>query len=670
MQAQPNEKVDLLAFWGDQIDWYEGAARKWESRAAKIVKRYKDERPETENGKAQMNILWANIQILAPAIYDRAPIPNIDRHNDEDKNANVAAQVLERATSYFINESEKFDDVMKQVVLDRLLPGRATAWVRYSFNENDQISEDESDESNFTETIDLDYVNYKDFGHTYARTWQEVRAVWRRVEMSRAELIERFGEEIGNAIPMDSSSKNKDDKTPDYMKRASVYEIWDKKTKTALWLNRNHSEILDVKPDPLGLTNFFPCPRPIYATLSNDSLFPTPDYVQYQDQAREVDNLTGRINQITKCLKVAGVYDSSSPGLETLLADGVENTLIPVDQWAMFASKGGLEGVIDFIPLKDIMATLQGLYDARDRAKQDLYEVTGISDIIRGATKATETLGAQKLKGQYASLRLDAMQKDVARFARDIVRIYAEIISEHFDISTIKEISNFSLLSELEKRAILLKSQIGQPVDNKESEKMESPSWEDIDFIIKNSTMRSFKISIETDSTIKSDQEAEKASRTEFLSAASQFISNAAQIQNPQLYPLMMDLLRFGVKGFKISRSLEESFDNAQKEIENVVKNPPQQAQDAQSQPAPQQDPAAELALKKYEIDSSIQVEREKIDADSRYKAALVQLDKYKIDIEAGLKDKKIVSDSMAKMEESMKRDDQEDLSESLIQGE
>ena len=55
-----------------------------------------------------------------------------------------------------------------------------------------------------------DYVHYRDFGHSVARTWEEVTRVWRKVYLRRAELVERFGEEIGNAIP---------DATPDELKR-------------------------------------------------------------------------------------------------------------------------------------------------------------------------------------------------------------------------------------------------------------------------------------------------------------------------------------------------------------------------------------------------------------------------------------------------------------------
>ena len=154
----------------------------------------------------------------------------------------------------------------------------------------------------------------------------------------------------------------------------------------------------------------FPMPKTFVCHNHKRQPNPAPDYVQYQDQAMELDQLTGRIGNLVKALRVAGVYDASAPALQRLLSEDTENVLIPVEQWAVFGEKGGLKGVMDFLPIKEIGETLIGLYEARDRTKQELYEVTGISDIIRGATNPNETLGAQELKGKYAGLRMGAMQ--------------------------------------------------------------------------------------------------------------------------------------------------------------------------------------------------------------------------------------------------------------------
>jgi len=370
-------KSPEVSFWLTQIQTYEQEFKTWETRSKKIVKRYKDERPDNLKSAALFNILWSNVQTLSPALYAKNPIPNVDRRfEDDDKLGTVSARVLERAISYF-TDSDMFGNIMRQVVQDRLLPGRGTAWVRYVPNFRDvqvqgsedvreegaQVTDDQPKDSEedpeqelYSEDVIPDYVHWTDFGHTWGRTWEEVRAVWRKVYLTRKQLKKRFGEELAETIPLDYTPKKNDDKIPDAGKRATVYEIWDKESSKAYWIHKEMVDPLDVRDDPLKLKDFFPCPKPLFATLANDNLIPTPDYIQYQDQAKELDDLTARINCITKAIKVVGVYDKSAEGVQRILSEGLENTLVPVENWAVFGEKGGLKGVVDFFPIQDIAA--------------------------------------------------------------------------------------------------------------------------------------------------------------------------------------------------------------------------------------------------------------------------------------------------------------------------
>lgn len=650
-----------VAFWIGQIDTYEQKFQPWEKRSKEIIDRYRDERKNTK-GRAKFNILWSNVQTLSPALYARPPKVNIDRRfQDNDDLGRYSALVLERASSYFVGQ-DMFDDVMKQSVLDRLLSGRGTTWIRYvpTFKAVEQVTDDMSEDQELMyEDVVPDYVHWCDFGHTWARTWQEVRGVWRRVFLSRAELVKRFGEEIGNKIPLDARVKTEDGKETDIGNKAVVYEIWDRVKKKALWVHRDMPEVLDEKDDPLKLKDFFPCPKPLYSTLTNDSLVPVPDYILYQDQARELDTLTGRIESITKALKVAGVYAADAQGLDRLLSEGTENKLIPVDQWAAFAEKGGLAGVFSLMPMNEIVQTLVALYEARDKVKQDLYEITGISDVIRGATKANETATAQQLKGQYASLRLDNMQKDVSRFSRDMVRIITEIIAEHFSIETIKQISGIKLLTEAEKQQLQIAAQSGQPLPEELTELLDLPTWEQIEQIIRDDAARCFRIDIETDSTIKTDQEAEKAARTEFLNAAGTFIQQMVQVPNPELQPLLMEMLMFGVRGFKVSRELETTFDSVIDKMKKAAENPA----------PPQPDPAIEAEARKAEMEGS------KIKNDSQIKMldiqSNVQIEQQKNELEKmklQLQERESVSENQIKQAELQIKQKELEIKEAELQ--
>lgn len=641
-----NKKNRLVSFWCKQINAYEKQFSKWEKKGEKIEKRYKDERPENENNSARFNILWSNVQTLAPAIYAQNPIPNVDRRfEDDDKVGTTAARILERSVSYFVDE-DLFSNVMEQTVLDRLLPGRGTAWVRYVPNFQDveienkeaaqegvQLTEDiqagddtEPEQELYDENVVVDYVNWKDFGHSYGRTWEEVRGVWRKVYLDRSELKARF--KNGKDVPFEKDDEN------NAMPKACVYEVWDKQKKQVVWLHKSMEKELDKKPDPLQLSGFFPCPKPIYSTLANDNLVPSPDYIQYQDQAVELDNITGRINEIQKALKVVGVYDASAEGLQRLLSEGLENKMVPVENWAVFGEKGGIKGVVDFLPIKDIVDTLVALYSAREKVKQDLYEITGISDIIRGATNANETATAQQIKGQFATLRLDNMQKDVARFSRDLVRFMAEIIAEHFSIETIKQISAIKLMSEQEKQMTQAKiqqsqqqqPQPGQPppeIPDEIQELLDLPTWEEVEALLKDDTLRGFRISIETNSTIKADQEAEKQSRNELISNVGTFLGQAATLP-PQLQAMASELLLFGVKGHKISRELECTFEKALKEIKKAAENPQPDPQEAKDEAALQAEQAKmQLEMQKLEFEKQkFQIETQQAGQTAQNEAA------------------------------------------------
>ena len=129
---------------------------------------------------------------------------------------------------------------------------------------------------------------------------------------------------------------------------------------------------------------------------------------------------------------------------------------------------------------------------------------------------------------------------------------------------------------------------------------MSLPTWDDIEGLIRNDTARSFRIDIETDSTIKTDQENEKQMRIEFLGAVSGFMQQAMLVP-PELRTLSMEMLMFSIRGFKVSREIETSFETAMREIRKAEENP---------QPDPQ-----EIALQKQQEmeDKKMQFESEKM---------------------------------------------------------
>ncbi len=650
-----DEPVSKVQEFLECMAQYHRAFEKWEKRAEKVLKRYRDETRELRTtGEAKFNILWSNVQTLVPATFSKLPKPDVSRRfKDQDPTGRVASMLLERGLEFEIDHYEDYRATMRQCVYDRFLGGRGTAWIRYephfkgaggkeaAGDDGVQITED-TDEAPVDEAIDyecapIDYVHWRDFGHDVARTWEEVTKVWRNVYMSEDAVKERFGEEVAKSIPYDASPETtgrKDKAAQETQKKqALIIELWDKQDGKAYWFSKSQKKILDEKEDPLGLQNFFPCPRPLYSTLTNDTLVPVPDFTLYQDQANELDVLADRIDGLAKMLQLKGVYDSSVPELGRLFTEGENGTLIPGKNWAAFAEKNGLKGSLQLVELQPIAQALQIAAETMDQVKNQVYEITGISDIIRGQTMASETATAQQIKGQYASLRLRSMQDEVARFATECLQLKAQVMCGHFSASTIAAVSAADQLNDTDKALVFtatpLPPQPGMPPMQPEpqpngpamalligKERLVDPEADSPN------PMRSFRIEVAADTLVQLDEEAEKKSRLEFVQATGQFLEKALPVVQaaPQAGPFIMELLGFGIRGFKIGKGIEGQFDQMVDQLKKMAAQPQPEKPDPEMLKIQAQQQADQLTAQREaaKAQADAQLEQQKQAAEER----------------------------------------------------
>lgn len=547
----------------------------WVSRARKVVRRYRDDRDGLATDRKKFNILWSNIQTLFPAVYSRAPQAVVSRrYNDDDPVGRVASTILERSLNFEIEHFSDFDSAMRNSVQDRLLAGRGVSWARYEptlepmGQEAGEYGEDYDGEQTEELTDDvqvaervvdehspIDYVFWEDFLVSPARTWEEVRWVARRVYLTKDEGMERFGDEFAN-VPLDHKPTDLNDKsTLDHVqsafKKAEIYEIWCKTSGHVYWLSKSYKKLLDKKPDPLELEEFFPCPKPLSATMTTNSITPIPDFCQYQDQATELDELTERIYLLTKAVKVVGVYDAASTGVKRMLNEGVDNEMIPVDNWAMFAERGGIKGQVDWLPIDMIVNARTALEASRDAMVQQIYELTGMSDILRGASNPAETATAQRIKSTFGSLRLRSMQKEAAQFADSLIRIKAQIMCKFYQPETLVAMSGVALTDDAQL--------IPQALE-----------------LLKDDPMRTFRVEVNADSMVEIDEQADQAARMEFLGAVGQYMTQAVTASQaiPEAAPLMAKMLMFAVRSFKVGREMEGSLEQT---LNNLKPPAPQQ---------------------------------------------------------------------------------------------
>lgn len=611
-----------MADWHTEIDRYLRASTRWRDQAERINKLYLQQSRRERPDERRFAILWANIRTMQPAVYARPPkIVVSRRYRDPDPAARRAGEVLQRCinTSFDLYH---VDDVLRAVRDDLLLAGRGSAWVRY---EADIYADGETEQVQ-GERVCIDYVHWSDFGHVVARRWTDVPAVWRCVYLSRAKAVKRFGARVADKLRYDYR--------PDYAVRygadgdkqeelAPIYEIWDRESSRTIWYSREQEITLEEGEPPLSFRDFFPCPPPAYATCATTSLFPVPDYLYYQDQAEEIDDLTNKIADLTGWLRLKGFMPAgpSSEGpdaIEQLLRLDNNQVLVKVESWAGFAERGGA-AQIQWLPLDTIVTALREAINARRELKNDVFELTGLSDIIRGQSEASETLGAQQIKAQSASRRIALMQRELARFARDLAELTAEVIAENFQPATMAQMSGIALDTA--------PPPLGPPPAPEQMAQYQLNAQ--VVSLLRDDRTRGFRIEVETDSTIDADEQQEKQSRIEFLTAVGGFMQQALPVlQNvPQLAPAMSEMLMFLVRGFRAGRSMEEVIERSLEQLAQAAQaqRPDPNAAEMNRLTLDAEHKRAELALRQQEMQVEAELKRQQIEADRELKLLALQ---------------------------------------------
>lgn len=669
-----------------EINNYEKEFRDWYFQCEKIITKYSEQQntpDRTARGYKRYNIFWANVQTLLPNVYSRIPEVEVERmYKDNDPVSRVATILLERIISHCLKYNKQFHEAMNSCVLDRLLGGRGVVWLRYephnkaamapktTMEEDGEyeyvdkyVSRDEVDglsptenkeefnpafnEQNKMEGLAIDYVHFEDFGHSYARIWTDIEMLWRVVFLNREQCIARFGEK-GKEIPLDSlpsrlnSTTYGDPNAKEIVKQAKIYEIWDKSNKKVYWLNKSLGEILDTVDDPLNLEHFFPCPRPLYSTLSNNSLKPTPDYIYYRDLSDMLDSIVQKEDKLIEALQLKGVYDGAFPELKRLFTEADMGDLVGVKNWGAITEKGGLLSSFQLIELKPIYEAIATCNAQIEVLKQQIYDVTGISDILRGQSLEYETAAAQKLKSTNGNGRLKTRQMEIVDFATDIIKLASEVITTHFDPETIIEITNATSLEEADQMLVPQALQL-----------------------IKDKLHMGFKIEVTSDSMVFTNQLQEREDRIEYMNVASGFMQQFVQssLQTPELAPMMGEMIKFTLRPFKVGKVLEGVIDQT---ISNLIQKAMQLAQNPPPNPDIEKEKLkGEMEMQKLQLqlqheammeDKDLQIEYAKVklmERSEKEKLALATMVKEK---EIALQVEKEKASQQLQLEESTER--------------
>ena len=622
--------------WIDRIEEAKKHEESWRKDAVKAVQKYRGKH------KAGLNVLWPNTELKRAALFARLPKPVVKRRFGRNLLSSQTSLMIERVIQYNMDTQAWFQ-TFEDAVLDAVLPGRCVVRLRYRpryrereepvdtdemgnfFAHGEPVTQDmveiRNDEVFFvhnelmSEHVIYEHVPWPDFClDPTAERWVDVRWIAFHHVMSPEAAKRDFGarnvaakiaEVQGNRRREQSGATDNDKPTHD--KQLSVWEVWDKEKKKVHFVTENHSRAsqrtvtLKTYDDPTRLQEFFPTPEPLRSVRTPGTLSPVTEYSLYESLAVQVDELSRRIGQSIKRLVPKGIYDASMREALANVARSDETFLHPVSNWMAVAESRAKGGMIEWFPFKEFVDSVSVMEAELDQKLQRIYEVTGLSDILRGSTDARETATAQKIKSQFGGLRLQPFQASLQRYIRSCMEIEAELIAEHYEIDTIAAIAQ-----------------------------MEPP--EGMEQLLRSDVARQFSIDIETDSTIAMDDAQEKQDRTEFLQVFSNTLANSAEAVNAGLFPqeALARFIEFAVQPWRVGRELEEVIDNL-----------------AQPKPQPP-DAAAQAAQAKAAIaQSELMLKAQKHQDDMNLDSAKLQLDSEKVRLEDQREREKMFIDAL-----------------------
>lgn len=600
MTEDKTDERGLVEEWLKKINEAEKVYAKYYELVDETRDFYKDSKG-SKSGK--YNIFWSSVETLKPFLYFKQPKFYVERSNkNAGKAEKLACEMLENALKWDLEQFD-FDSVIKYARNDFLISGAGIVWEQYKpviETQPDPLDPESEIAVKTGEKVESVYLDPRYFLTDTDRVgvWEDVTWIARKIYMDREVAEEEFDEEFS-----ENGGGRKD---------VCIYEIWDKTSGKIYWLSRAVADkFLKVSDNLLNVNGFFPCPKPIFATMTNNSIIPVPDYCMIREMLNELNGINSRMKLTMQALKVSGAYDNAFPELADILSKDV--TLVSVADFTRLKENGGIRGVIDFMPIEQYVAALEQLAARRQDIVGQIYEVTGVSDIMRGNSDPSETATAVTKKTNFGTLRNQDRQNDMQRFLCDLLRIKAEIICEHFSEDTLVQF-----------------------VENEAEQQYFSAALS----ILRQDKTRNLTFGIETDGVF--DQEAENAKALETVKIISDMIQSAFGVvsQQPALLPLYRKMVESVVIGMPNARQYQNVLEQVFARIEQELSQPEPEQQ-------PEQDPRVAVQMQKNQQEYEIKKEQNAIKRGElelkrwteRMDAALTEKE---MDLQAALTEQKI----------------------------
>ncbi len=444
-----SQSIEQWKAWLDDAqeyrqDWQHMAERSWQE----IKKQQKNGRfwsvtPNTSRKNVKFQLWWSTYKIRQPIYYSRTPIPIGKDTVGNDPVGRTAAIALERLAKAvlktfdfdraiesarddflvgnlsqtraffacdYIKEKEK--KRVEQVAEDKIVDeqGKDVDVKLVQQDEDGLYIESEKEVDVENERVWIEPVLYTDFYvDPDAKNWDKARRIAFAFDYPKDEFIEVFGRGALSALTEQSEKKVGKSRT-----LIRVYECWDSYAREVVWVPECGDDFItplsekEIESDLYKLERFYPCPAPLIANAATDCFYPIPEYYELQDLIEEMHLIFSRIMQLCRAIRVRALYDANVAELAPLVNEASEADFIGVPNLAqsLAAGQGNLSNLVAYLNVAPLIEGLNNMYTALEQRVNLFYQLTGISDLLRGQTDPNETYGAQQLKGKFAMNRI------------------------------------------------------------------------------------------------------------------------------------------------------------------------------------------------------------------------------------------------------------------------
>ncbi len=640
-------------YWQGQISSAKSDNKTFLSDAKDCIEAYQKEK--------SYNIFYSNVNVLEANLLSNSPKPDIQRRflkklESQKLKYNTyleVAKVSEGCISYY-SDIANLQKSFKKTIHNSVKVGRGVDWVEYqpvieTSQEGGKVVADRK--------LLVKSLSYKEFMCSSAEDWDSVWWVARRHLLSKEDLRKRFNYDAKE------DELNFEGVKETSQKRAEIWEVWDKTEKKRHFVLNSgiENKYLESQDDPYKLEEFFPCSAIAWLT-DKESVIPIPEYKVYRKKAIELNYVSKKSDDLEEAVKLVVITANQNKDITSEISDAKNGAVISINMADPTGNKN-VANMLTAIPVDGALNVMAHCETKKEELKRDIYDITGISDLMRGVSESNETATAQKIKGVFGSLRFQNRQKTVQQHIKKIYSIMTEIICEHWDEKTMSEITCTYLPTAEEKQDIMMREQQFQvmsqqnpqlvesgqiqPVAEEEKNKLEQPTWNDIISIMRNDKLRNFTIDIETTSTVFDDKVAQEQAINSLMQTYVNVVSQGITLQDENLIkgfiPMAKATLTNNKAGRAMTMQIEEALEGAYKSIEETKKQPPQpspdmlkiqleqqkmqmeqqyKAQEMQIRQAELQNKSRELAIKEQEVFGKGEIERQKTLQDGAFKQA------------------------------------------------